>query len=456
MLVSTVVALLFAASFPVDGARGDPAAAARVVGHWEGAFSRLGSVQRAEIDLRLEDGALAGTFRIGELGLAGEPLRDVEVTDSTVTFALLYGRFEMRIDSAAEELTGSNPRWNPVVDLHLKRALPEIVYDTETVRVGAAGATIAGMLYLPRRRGPAPLVVVAGGSEQTTRAQWEYRSWGDVLARHGIAAFVYDRRGHGASTGDSAHADLRDESADVVAMVDALARRPDIDRRRIAVLGTSRGGWVAPLAAAASREITVLLLECAPAVGVIEQELQRISHVEPDDSVSAGDIVQAAAYERFWLGAARGGAPWSVIDSASVAARAARWRSIAVIPDSAADVAWWVRNDFDQQALLRRIHIPVVAVFGAEDRTVPLAENLEPMRAALAAGGNREVTIRVIPEAGHGLWLFGRLRGGEWKWPAAYWRWARKAPGAFEAVITAMADGGPTSHRAGGLRQNGP
>lgn len=437
MLIPSVLALLIAAS-----AR-DTAAAQRVVGHWEGAFSRMGSVQLAEVDLRMEHGALAGTYRIGELGLAGEPLRDVAVTDSTVAFRLLYGQFELRIDPAGAELTGSNPRWNPVVDLHLKRAAPVAAYDTQTVRVAAAGATIVGTLYVPRRRDAAPLVVVAGGSEQATRAGWEYRSWGDVLARHGVATFVYDRRGHGASTGDSAQTDLRVEAADVAAMVRALARRPDVDRRRIGVLGTSRGGWVAPLAAAASPEITVLLLECAPAVGVVQQELQRISRVEPGDSVSAADVAQAAAYERFWLRAALAGTPWRVIDSASVAARAARWHGIAAIPASPADVAWWVRNDFDQQALLRRIHIPVLALFAAEDRVVPLAENLEPMRAALAAAGNRDVTLRVIPEAGHGFWLFGTLRGGEWKWPAAYWRWARKAPGAFDAVIERMT--GPTT-----------
>ncbi len=446
MLLSSVAALLVAASTPGGCVRCiTTPTAERVVGHWEGAFTRLGSVQLAEIDLRMERGALAGTFRIPELGLAGEPLGDVVATDSTVSFQLLYGRFEMRIDSAAAELTGSNPRWNPVVGLHLKRATAEVAYDTETVRVPAAGATLAGTLYLPRRRGPAPLVVVAGGAEHTTRARWEYRAWGDVLARHGVAVFVYDRRGHGASTGDSAHVDLRAEGADVVAMVHALARRPDVDRGRIGVLGTSRGGWVAPLAAAASREVTVLLLECAPAVGVVEQELQRISHVQPDDSLSAADLAQAAAYERSWLRAALAGASWAEIDRASGAARAARWRGVAVVPDSAADVAWWVRNELDQRALLRRIHVPVVALFGAEDRVVPLAENLEPMRAALAAAGNRSVMLRVVPEAGHGLWLFGTLRGGEWKWPAAYWRWARKAPGAFDAVIAAMTGPGSTS-----------
>jgi pimeloyl-ACP methyl ester carboxylesterase len=438
-MLAASIAVLLAASTPGDTAALD-SAAVRVAGHWEGAFSRMGSIQAAEVDLRVERGVLAGTFRIPELGLAGEPLREIAVTDSTVAFRLLYGRFEMRLDAAAGELRGSNPRWNPVVDLHLKRAAAaEAAYDTETVRVRAAGAAIAGTLYRPRRSGPAPLVVVAGGSEQATRAGWEYRAWGDVLARHGIAVFVYDRRGRGASTGDSADTDLRTEAADVVAMVRALVRRPDVDRRRVAVLGTSRGGWVAPLAAAASPDVTLLLLECAPAVGVAEQELQRIARVEPDDSLSAADVAEAAAYERFWLGAALAGAPWRTIDSASAVARGARWRGIAVIPSSPADAAWWARNEHDAAAVLRRVRVPVVALFGANDRTVPPEENAAAMRHALEAGGNRNVSVRVLPEAGHGLWLFGSLRGGgEWKWPGAYWRWARKAPGAYDAVIVAM------------------
>lgn len=436
MTIATLAALVLATA---PGPRADTSAAARVAGHWEGAFARMGSVQLAEVDLRVENGALAGTFRIAELGVANEPLRDVSVTDSTISFRLTYGLFEMRIDSAATELGGSNPRWNPPVTLHLKRAAPVVAYDTEKVRIPAAGATIEGTLYLPRRRDAAPLVIVAGGSEQATRAPWEYRAWGDVLARHGIAAFVYDRRGHGASTGPAGDPDLRTEAADVVAMANALAARPDVDRARIAVLGASRGGWVATLAAAGAGPISMLLLESAPAVTPAEQELQRIARVEPDDSVTAADVAAASAYERAWLRAAVAGASWRTIDRLSAEARRARWHGIAAIPDSAGDAAWWRRNDVDPAATLRSLRIPVLALFGAGDRVVPADENVARMREALA--GNPRAIVRVLPEAGHGLWLFGTLRGGEWKWPTGWWRWARKAPGAYDAVIAAMTDG---------------
>ena len=405
-----------------------------LTGHWEGAFGRLGSVQPVEIDFNLRDGRLLGSYRIPHLGLANEPLTEVTHTDSTVRFHLIYGAFEMRLDSAHLELAGGNAAWNPAVTLHLRKAPATIPYDTSLVRVRSGDATIVGTLYLPRSRQRVPLVVVAGGSIQTTRQVWTYRAWADALARQNVAVLVYDRRGFGASTGDSTDVDLRTESGDVVAMVHALAGRREIDRSRIGVMGLSRGGWVAPLAASDSRAIRMLILESAPAVGVVEQELQRIRHTEQEDSITAADIQEAAEYERLWLRAAFDSVPWHAVDSANVRARTARWRSLVQIPESPQEVAWWRRNDLNQAGLLRSIDVPVLALFGDNDRIVPASENLPIMRRAFQAGGNRDVTIRLVPRGGHGLWANATLRGGEWEWPSGRWIWSAKAPGIFQEV----------------------
>src|SRR5262245_2683377 len=139
--------------------------------------------------------------------------------------------------------------------------------------------------------------------------------------------------------------------------------------------------------------------------------------------------------------------PWAVADSASVRARSARWRSPGQIPDGAADLAGWRRTESDPVAMRKRVRVPGLARFGADDHTVPVAEHVERMRGALAAAGNADVAVRVVPGADHGLFLFGHLVGNDWDWPRAYWAWATKAPGVYEDVGDwLLARSPPTSH----------
>jgi pimeloyl-ACP methyl ester carboxylesterase len=243
-----------------------------------------------------------------------------------------------------------------------------------------------------------------------------------------VAAVVYDRRG------GSSDLDLKAEADDVLALVGELRRRPEIDATRVGVVGLSRGGWVASWAAAVSPTVKFLVLECAPAVSVTEQELQRIRGSEPTDSLNATDVQQAEAFGRQVMRTALGALPWTALEPAIEQARAAHWRDLVQIPETPKDLDWWRRNEYDQASVLSRVHVPVLAMFGEADRMVPPGENADPMRRALAKGGNSQVTIEIVPRAPHGMYLFGHLVGGRWDWPAGYWAWAAKAPGVFERV----------------------
>src|SRR5207249_1246088 len=96
-------------------------------GHWEGAFSRQGSVQQVALDLRrspTHGDQVDGSYDIPELGLFGERLDSLTATDSTLSFNLLYGVFHVRIHAPELQLTGDNRDWGPPVSLHLRR-VPE-------------------------------------------------------------------------------------------------------------------------------------------------------------------------------------------------------------------------------------------------------------------------------------------------------------------------------------------
>jgi alpha-beta hydrolase superfamily lysophospholipase len=74
----------------------------------------------------------------------------------------------------------------------------------------------------------------------------------DYLTRRGIAVLRVDDRGVGKSTGDSTLATLDDMVGDVLAGVEFLKGRKQIDAQHIGVIGHCEGGIVGPAAAVRS------------------------------------------------------------------------------------------------------------------------------------------------------------------------------------------------------------
>lgn len=86
-----------------------------------------------------------------------------------------------------------------------------------------------------------------------------------------MAVLVFDRRGAGASEGHFETADFADLAGDVVAAVEYLQSRPDIDQARIGLHGTSQGGWIAPIAAVRRPDIALVVAVSASGVSPADQ-----------------------------------------------------------------------------------------------------------------------------------------------------------------------------------------
>lgn len=109
--------------------------------------------------------------------------------------------------------------------------------------VTADGTRLAGVLLLPPRERP-PLVVYFGGNaeEVTGSAAEAAKEYGER------AVLLLNYRGYGASGGKPGESAL---VSDALEVVDAIARRPDVDGTRIAIHGRSLGSGVAVQVAAA-------------------------------------------------------------------------------------------------------------------------------------------------------------------------------------------------------------
>lgn len=105
----------------------------------------------------------------------------------------------------------------------------------------------------PPNQSPGVVVVHGAGSRKENHADFAR-----LATANGWAALTFDLPGHGESepemTGTAVDA--------VVSMVDLLAVQPGVDSARIAVRGSSLGGFLAILAAAAAPEIAGVIAIC--------------------------------------------------------------------------------------------------------------------------------------------------------------------------------------------------
>jgi uncharacterized protein len=117
------------------------------------------------------------------------------------------------------------------------------------------GLTLEGS-YVPSRNGAA--VIVAFGRKGT-------QDPARMLADHGYGVLIFDRRGEGESDGDPNAYAWSDGEKDLLAAVEFLKQRPDVEPGRIGGLGLSVGGETFLQAAAHSEDIQAVVSEGATA-----------------------------------------------------------------------------------------------------------------------------------------------------------------------------------------------
>ena len=269
-------------------------------------------------------------------------------------------------------------------------------YEALPVRIPTGmGHTLAGTLTRPRvRSAPVPVAVTISGSGAQERDEAIpgvegyrlFRSVADTLGRRGIAVLRLDDRGVGESTGDFVSATSRDFADDVRAAVAWLRTRPDIDSTRIALVGHSEGGLVAPLVAADDTRLAAIALLAGPAYTG-----KRII-----DFQQRSAIAQSHA-------------------SSFASTRDSLFRVSQQALDSVARTSPWMREFliYDPLPTAQRVRTPVLILQGERDLQVT-AEQADSLAAAFRRGGNRDVTMHRLRNTNH---LFQRDPSGL---PAGY------------------------------------
>lgn len=286
-------------------------------------------------------------------------------------------------------------------DLHLKHGILE-----ESRVIEAPQGKLGFSLYYAGR-GPRAAVILVHGNDP------ESREMGFIIpffVCNGVNVVSYDQRGVGESAGDWFLNGPAERADDVQAIYDAIQNDPHIDSHRIGIWGFSNGGWTAPLVAV-HRPMAFMILKSAPT----ESLLQNIDY-EVEQSLRRHDAQDAApqalALWHAFEASLDGTTPWDDTKRLYDSDAKQPWFKYSLMPDlgisippppsKIAGLRRFVTFD-PTQTLLEVASTPTLALYGALDRNVDAADSAAHLREYLARAGDRDVTIRTYPNAGHQL-----------------------------------------------------
>jgi pimeloyl-ACP methyl ester carboxylesterase len=421
-----------------------------LAGSWLGGLNvNAGMALRLALDVTQTDGKLAAILDSIDQN-AKVPVTTIAVNASEVQFecASIAGSFEGSLSADGAEIVGTWSQGGASLPLTFKRQSQPFVlkrpqqpakpypYREEelTFRGPAADITLAGTLTLPDGKGPFPAVVLMSGSgpqdrDEALMGHKPFLVLADQLTRAGIAVLRYDDRGVGKSTGDFSAATHLDFAADGRAAFEYLKSRPEIDPKKVGLLGHSEGSVYVPFVMRESKDVAFVVMLAGigvPVRDLLDRQARDIASASgvKYEKTPALQAIDNEIYARLASGKSdaelqdfvRGKLKEATALYPEDLKKAMGWSDAMLEGYVRMTVSPWfmLLSQYDPRETLPAVKCPVLALFGSKDTQVAAAANSAGMRAAFDAGGNRDVTLKTFPDLNH---LFQHAKTGA---PAEY------------------------------------
>lgn len=263
--------------------------------------------------------------------------------------------------------------------------------------------TLGGTLILPATKGRFPVVIVTPGDFGTNRNQ--LRLWAHNFVSRGIAALVFDSRGAGESGGSIGVNSFSDMADDVLAAVQLLKNRDEVNPKQMGLFGFSNSAWTVTLAASRSNDVGFLILQSMSGVEPWKQERFRAEAQVRSDNFPAETVKKTADFMRLKFEVARTGEGWEKVQKILDNSRGERWLAYTNPPRSLERLrqVYQMSMIYNPVPAFEKIHIPVLAYWGGNDTYVPVSESIAIFKQAMAKAGNKNYRIKIFPKARHGM-----------------------------------------------------
>ncbi|HZY98412.1 MAG TPA: alpha/beta hydrolase [Candidatus Baltobacteraceae bacterium] len=314
------------------------------------------------------------------------------------------------------------------------------------------GVKLAGRLVLPKGDEKVPVVVLVHGSERDSAL--DTYALQRMFPAQGIGAFVYDKRGTGASGGTYT------QNFDVLA-TDAIAAMHEAKRLagarlgRIGYQGGSEGGWVVPLASNRA-PVDFAIVSFGLAVSIMQEDQESVALDMYFHHRSAADTAKALALARagehvIETGGTKG---YEAFDALRQKYKSEAWYKdvhgdfvFFILPLDQKQIIDAATHDFsfladtpfhyDPMPALRASTTPQLWVLGSDDLDAPSAETALRIKSLIAVG--KHYTLAVYPGAEHGMTEYELNAQGQ--------RLStRFAPGYFQMMADFIRDGRIGAH----------
>jgi len=298
-----------------------------------------------------------------------------------------------------------------------------IDFDVTETKFHSRDVDLVGRLVLPKGHERVPIVVLLHGSEDDS-ARDSY-SLQRLLPAEGVGAFVYDKRGTGASGGK--YTQVFDVLAeDAVAAMREARRIAGGRMGRTGYQGGSQGGWVAPLAAT-RLPVDFVIVSFGLAVSVIDEDQQEVAlemrlkghnAEETAKALEVADAAEAVMESAFTKG-------FEHFDVVRAKYRNEPWYkdlhgnfTFMLLPYNEAELRekgkayiWGTPFRYDPMPTLRAVNTAQLWILGEDDLQAPSAETSRRLKTLIAEG--RPITLALYPGAEHGMTEYETRPDGE-------------------------------------------
>ena len=275
--------------------------------------------------------------------------------------------------------------------------------------IDAPGGPLGVSLYSTGDNKRTTIVLIHGNDPET-------REMGFLIpyfVLSGVNVISYDQRGTGKSSGNWQQNGPGQRATDVEAVYDAYSTNPHVDAAYMGVWGFSNGGWTAPIVAV-HRPLKFMILKSGPPesieANVYYSVVQELRHKNYD----AQSIASATDTWRSLFAALSGKGSWDTARALYATASSKPWFKDSYLPyfyppnlgfPPPAAAAAGMRREllYDPSETLEELRTPTLALFGALDRNVDVANAPARFKSDFARGVMRDFTSHIYRDAGHTL-----------------------------------------------------
>lgn len=302
-----------------------------------------------------------------------------------------------------------------------KITAPKLVapFRQEAITFHNGAVTLGGTLLSPLSNEPHAAMVVVQGSGPTTRDNALMFLRAQRFVQMGIAVLLYDKRGTGDPSGGYwQSATFSDLAGDALAAVAFLKQRKDIRSQEIGFQGNSEAGWVIPIAANASTDISFVIICSGGGISVIDSELREADSYASSNKLTPQDRDELFRFIRLKWDYVTTRSGWGEYEAAAKNAQAKPWFATINGPLTNDPQVWrqfGLRKDKDSESeqLIEHLKPPVLVLFGSPelDTEVPVTQAMAAWERAMQKSSNKDYSISSVDAVGHSL--FFRAEGGK-------------------------------------------